>query len=210
MIAIFSFVGLLQAHSDGQLSQLASERMDFDRNVVHSKAHKMEENIYSMGPGEQHIYGFYPMGKSDRRYLLATINSGHPYALLCQAIVDGKSRTVWSLRLRDSKKRPKTRGTLASMLVASYHAAIVGKLTKEEKRDLASRQKLAAYGFNGIMMLYAWIVQENGVARPIYFVPSYGDHAPYFPILSEESRALGLGRQAWPADLRYQLSKQVG
>jgi hypothetical protein len=210
MVAALFVCALMQVSHEAELSRLGKARVSFDRTVLPAKSHELENRIYSMGPGEQHLYGFYPFGKADSRYLIATTNGGHAYCLLYQGIMRGKARTIWALRLRDTTKLGRVNGTLGTLLRRIYRAEIIGSTTKAERSALAKSQVLAGYGFNRIMMLYAWVVQKNGAETPVYFVPTYPDNAPYYPVLGEEANSLGLGDHSWPADLEYQPTGGVG
>ena len=160
-----------------------------------------ENHIYSMGPGEQKVFGYYPMGRSDRRYLAVTIDGWQ--ALLFQRVKGKHARRIWRLTLTKAAGKPKFTGTLAKILLR-HGVMVTGVIPGSARHDLNKSFGLAAYGFDGIGNLSAWTINQDGSLGPIY--DNIELPKGTFPIVPEETMALRLGKISWPSNLKQRSS----
>ena len=192
-----------QTNSNGKLENLGRWRMAFQGKVIeHEGEIGMEETIYSMGPGEQKVFGYYPLGKSDRRFLVYMLEGwSGAKTLLYQRMSKGRAHLIWRLRLKESTKDSKFRGTL-SRILHRHGIDVVGKIPSGARQALNKKFKFAAYGYGGDADLYAWTINADGSLGPEYFCGELTDHT-YFPIVPDESTALGLGSKGWPPNVKF-------
>lgn len=188
--------------SAGQLEKLARARRAFEDKVVeHASDETNHDQIYSMGPGSQKVYGYYPVGKSDSRFLAYTLDNWE--TLLYQRIEGKRAKRIWRLLLRKSTGKSKFTGTLALML-QRHNVEVSGHIPASARKALNQTFKFAAYGYDGESNLYAWTINADGSLGPEYRCDGYTERG-IFPIVPEESAALGLGTKGWPPDCKFQI-----
>lgn len=208
ILAAISFATALTAHSTdpsgvrSKLETLGRARMAFQDKVIEHLGQRdvgMDDNIYSMGPGEQRVIGYYPLGHSDRRFLVFTLNGWK--SVLCQRVQYLRVTLVWRVRLRKSVGKSNLNGTL-SRILQRHGVEPFGRISTQARKDLNDRMRLAGYGYDGDGGLSAWTVHADGSLGPSYYCGEPTDHS-FFPIVPEEAAALGFGSQGWPQTMKF-------
>lgn len=203
VLALVLVVLFLPTESQVRLANLSHGRQDFNDKVVNDKRYETEDRIYTM-PLDVHVVGFYPVGVSNRRYLIEI--NGDPKAILFQQISGTRAWTKWRLELQPKKRTPRFRGTIAQML-ARGGVDIKGKVTDEQGTALNTVGPFAAYDFQGPTGsdISAWLVKSDGSSTSTHAYQS-GDP---FPIVDEEAALLGLGRHSWPTGVQYRTQLDI-
>lgn len=192
-----------QLASSGQLEKLGRARKAFeDKVVAHPESDFGEENIYSMGPGEQKVCGYYPLGRSDVRYLVYDLNGWQ--TLLCQRIEGKHAKRLWRLALQKTTHKSVAKGTLARVL-ERHGVEFRGRIPKIALKDLNQTFRFAAYGYDGDGGLYAWTITSDGSLGPEYYCGEPTDHS-YYPIVPDEACALTLGTRGWPPEMKFRIA----
>lgn len=157
-----------------KLELLCEARLNFEKKVVENPRYELEEHIHTM-PLDQHVIGYYPVGRADWRILIDFVPEAK--ALIYQRMQGGKVHTLWRLPLR-SGKRLVAKGTIALLL--SKSAAQPGRrLTKSQATLLKIIQPLAGYDMEGVDgdQCAAFVVGKDGTSTaPHHFEP--GQYCP--------------------------------
>jgi hypothetical protein len=185
------------------LARLGRARMAFEKKVDdHSTEDEFDQDhIYSMGPGGQEIFGYYPIGRSDRRYLAVTVDEW--VALIFQRIEGKHAKRIWRLTLTKATGTPKYTGTLARVLLR-HGFMVTGFVPRSARHDLNKTFRLAGYGFDGIGDLSAWTINADGSLGPVYDNVEPPENS--YPIVAEESIGLGFGNVSLPPNLKERSS----
>jgi hypothetical protein len=181
------------------LDSLGTARYRMDSIAIEELAGEKDliEHIYTM-PLDQHVFGYYPFGVSNRRFLTSIVNGEH--GVTYQVLIGKKVQKLWTWEVRHTHRAPKFKGTFALML-RQEGFEIWGSVSPSAAKILNEVTPLAGYGFAGQVddEFFAWTVRVDGTKGPIYSIDMpRKDFDRMYPITPEESTALKKGSRWWP------------
>ena len=184
-----------------RIARLSQARIDFESKVIEDRRVPYDLHIFSM-PFNRHSVGFYPVGRSDCRFLITYRNG--PKAILFQRIEGKKAICKWCIELRPTTTHRACTGTMMRLL-ADSGVEPIQQLDKTQAAELGSKSKFVSYsmGGDGGQICAAALETPDRRRNSTYIFPEFIK----CPIIIDEAKQMGLGAIYWPRNVQVTVSK---